>query len=86
MCNAFLLIHCLTSVPGGPGFDGGHLYANDTGGGAEDINVVAMHSHVNRAGGAYHQWEDDMRHILNQKTPPDIQGRGKPWLTLVRTL
>jgi len=60
---------------GGSDYDGGHIFANFSGGGPEDINMTAMHSSVNRSGGAYYKWESEMRAILENDPNARIEVR-----------
>lgn len=64
---------------GGVGFDGGHLFANDFGGGGEYVNVVAMLERVNRSGaGSFYALENRWRSLLEATPPVDVSVRIRP--------
>ena len=58
---------------GGPGFDGGHTYANFVGGGAERINIDPMIAALNRGSGdSFYNLEGLWRMHLKTDPPPVI--------------
>jgi hypothetical protein len=58
---------------GGDGYDGGHLLSNATGGGAEDINVVAMLAEINRGSGdSFFNLENKLRSLISGDPPAAV--------------
>lgn len=59
---------------GGDGYDGGHLIANQFGGGPEDINLVPMLEEVNRGSGdTFYATEMRLREALEGDPPADVE-------------
>ncbi|GCD19302.1 hypothetical protein CTKZ_08640 [Cellulomonas algicola] len=64
---------------GGPGYDGGHLYANMYGGGGEYVNIVAMLERVNRSGpGSFYELEQQWRSLIDGHPPVHVSVRITP--------
>ena len=59
---------------GGDGYDGGHLFGNDFGGGGEYANMAAMLRDVNRgAGNSFYNLENEWRSLLKGDAPARIE-------------
>lgn len=59
---------------GGDGYDGGHLFGYQFGGGAESSNLVAMLRSVNQFGpGSFYELESRWARLLGETPPVDIR-------------